>query len=385
MELTLEKDLIEFGNWQDFNEKLEAVQKVETEEKLCEQVGMDFEFYQRIIQLSINFWRESPTQSLFNGMALKGLQLPKEGELVFNNHLSQTRFLTMLCKAGITHQLNLSRVKNDDGKAVVINGTYALTFKGGHESALGKKINDVLQAIYLYFFFCRKKEGIKLPKKIYRGIRLSDIRNHPMFKEAKASIKDINKSDRRQQEKQIIDVIVEIIINEGLNNLYDTNLLSFTSSKTVAKYFANNEGIIVEVNTKDVEIITSELHDERFAVKDYYSNKFEREYIVRLSEEKLNVSNITISYVDYLIATNNPLAVNMFDHDDKTALYQLNGVNIKAYFVWTSNTTSAIRYCNMDEDTWGYSSKEFKDRYGFSPVISSKNLKDIKNFVIKIR
>lgn len=377
-----EKGFIKFGNWESFKEQLNSVQNVESPEQLCEATGIEIDYYNRIINSSAYSWIDSPSKSLFHGLGLTGLRIPEEGEAVFNSLLSQTRFLMRMSELRMLTTFNFQKIEDENGEKIKVNGSDALTYRSSANGGLDK-LNKVLQVIYLYFYYCKHKEIAKMPKKIYRGIRISDLRNLPVMKDVLESL-DVEKgADFRKRNKAVIDAIIDVINKEGLNAFYDLNLLSFTASKSVAKYFANKNGIIIEVNTKDVEIMTSELHDERFAEKDYYSNRCEREYIVRLPKEKLSVSNVIISDLDYMIETNNPLAVALFDHSDKSATYMLNGVNIKAYFVWTSNTTSAIRYKNMDEDSWSFGVKDFKDNFGFSPVISAKNIKDVKDFKIK--
>jgi hypothetical protein len=387
-----EKGLITFGDWKEFNQKLHSLQNMNflSEEALCHSMGFDTELYKRMMRSAVYSWKNSPSTSIFHSIGKEGLTIPSEGETVFDNHLAQTRFLLMLCESKIISKLLLKTVRNEKGEKVKVRNEYAVTFPEGERGeVMAKKVQEVLQIVYLYFWYCKKQEeqdGFKKVKKIYRGIRLRDFYRHPAIEKALEVVPpSTERGFDRKRRKAEYDVIVDYLKKNGLKDISDTNLVSFTSSKAIAKYFANKNGLIIEVNANEVEIMTSEAHDERFAEKDYVSNKKEKEYIVRLSDNQFEITNIEICDLDYYIATNNPLAVSLFDHDDKSATYELNGVNIKAYYVWTSNTTSATRYRNLDDEFgWGYGSKEFLREFGFSPVISNKNLKDIKNFQIHI-
>lgn len=382
----VDKALIRFGDWTKFNDLIDGLPKeaFETEKAFCKALELDENEYNRIISRSAWNWVDSPSKSLLNGMGFNGLSRPTEGSLVFDNFISQTRFILMLINDGFMSRFAFENIKDENGKKLSVKGEFAQTLREGRE----KRFNNILQIIYAYFAFCRAKESQKelvKPKKLYRGIRLTNAFNVPvireMFSNNNEKFKDKNYSEVR---KLRVDLLIDYIKTNGFNDICESNLVSFTSSKAIAKYFANKEGILIEVNSNDVEIMTSGIHDERFSGKDFVSGKDEKEYIVRISDKRQNANEIIIHDLDYFIETNNPLAVNLFDHDDKSATYELNGTRIKAYLVWTSNTSTSIRYKNLTADSWGYSSKEFKDRYGFSPVLSGKTIKEVKDFIVYI-
>ncbi|PLS19441.1 hypothetical protein CVD28_03220 [Bacillus sp. M6-12] len=394
MEMTMTKretGFITFGNWTEFSQKLQGLSEkdLESEQSLCESMEIDTELYQKMIRSAVYAWKNSPSTSIFHSIGKNGLSMPKEGETVFDSHIAQTRFLLMLCESRIISKLLLKTVRDENGEKVKVRNEYAVTLPEGERGeVMAKKVNEVLQIVYLYFWYCKKQEekaGFKKPKKIYRGIRLRDFYRLPAIQKAIENVPpSTERGFDRKRRKAEYDCIVEYLMKNGIREICENDLVSFTSSKTIAKYFANKGGLIIEVNANDVEIMTSEVHDERFAEKDYVSNKLEKEYILRLTDTSMEISNIEIYDLDYYIAINSPLSVSMFDHSDKSATYELNGVHIKAYYVWTSNTTSAIHYKNLDTNSWGYGSREFQKEFGFSPVISNKNLKDIKNFQVHI-
>ena len=68
-----------------------------------------------------------------------------------------------------------------------------------------------------------------------------------------------------------------------------------------AKYFSDNEGIVVRVEASKVEIITSEKTEKLLAKTDYVSKKREQEYIIRIPNNyKFKKDDITITDEDYL-------------------------------------------------------------------------------------
>lgn len=386
----VKEGIITFGDWSPFAEKLHQLHDEDfiSEESLCQAMEVDYEEYSKVVRSAFYCWKDSPSKSLFHGLGVNGLKIPKIGDPIFIDYLSQTRFLLMLCNS----QLGVARhcfgnIRDEHVEKVKVRGEAVLTYSKNptFRQRTEDNVNKVLQMLYLYFLYCRKqeeKEDFKMPKKLYRGIRFRDLVNAPVIKE---TLEEIWKEPySRERLKREYDCIVQILKEQGLQVVCESLLVSFTASKAIAKYFANNNGIIVEVKPNDVEVMTSEVHDERFAERDEVSNKYEREYIVRVGEY-LPVTDVMIYDVDYYIAINSPLAVNLFDHSDKSATYVLNGVKIKAYYVWTSNTTSTILYRNLDDEGgWGLSSREFKEMYGFSPVINRRNLDDIQDFQIHI-
>lgn len=379
-------DFITFQGWSEFNKKVRNLDAKDfiSEETLCLSLGLDFIQYTSIVEKSIRYWKDSPSSSLLHTLGMNGLDLPEDGDVIFDTHLMQTRFLVTLDKFRLVSERFLGKIKDEQG-FLTIRGKHALTYPAKDSvkyEFVVRKSNEVIQMIYTYFLYCRSREekGITMPSKIYRGIRYRDIWRMPVIQQRVPKIEDsLTHLERR---KVIIDTIQAYLLEEGLNGLCETNLVSFSSNKSVAKYFTDNEGIIVEILSKDVEIMTSEIHDERWNQPDFVSNKKEREYIIRVADTKVQVNRVYINDLDYLVAINNPLAVNLFSHDNLEATYELKGVNIKAKYVWSSNTTGSVRYRNMNADGWSKGSREFAREYGFSPIISNQNVEDIKNFRI---
>jgi hypothetical protein len=136
-----------------------------------------------------------------------------------------------------------------------------------------------------------------------------------------------------------------------------------------------------------VDIVTSELTDDKFKEADWVSNKKEREYIVRLpASYKFASEDIEIVNLDYLVAAGDPLAVQHFSHDDMRADYEMNGYSITAKFQWNSSGTGGqVRFDANKDNKRIYSEGRAtaKKSLGFDPMPTEDNLKDIKNFKFK--
>ena len=137
--------------------------------------------------------------------------------------------------------------------------------------------------------------------------------------------------------------------------------------------------------TKKVQIVSSPKTEEFFQEADYVSGKKEKEYIIKVpANYKFTKDDIEIVHGDYWEGANNPLAVQYFDHDNRKANYELDGLNIEAQYVWKNNTNGGIVFRNKsDERDWfGHSRREFKKLYNVDPMPTEDNLDKVKDFVI---
>jgi hypothetical protein len=387
-EMVTEEQFIKFGDWSDLKMKLEQCHLFSTEDDFLDYVGMKRDFFDEIISFAVNGWRNSTSRSMFQIIGHHGLEIPQQGTKIFKSHLEQTRFFYLLDEARILSKMVLGHVVDENNDKVrVAGGNVALTYPNNElrRRSMDETVNQVLQVIFIYAFLCtQKNREIKFPKKLYRGIRLSDMGKIPGLKEELSEL-TYEPSKRDEYHRIRTEIIKDFIERNGLNSIAESPLLSFSSSKSVASYFANKTGFVLEIEVKDVDILTSCLHDERLDVYDYMSGKHEKEFIVKPPQNRVEVRNIIVEDLDYLVAVNHPMSVNYFDHNDKMAYYELNETRIKAQYQWASNTKGSIRYYNLDDEQnyWGYGSREFKQEFGFSPVITNKNIKEIKNFRIE--
>lgn len=426
---------IKYTDWTPFKNKLEAAIRTGFSDiyELLSLMGMDKDTYDKIKNNMIYNWKDSVSKSLLHAVSNLGNEFPQEGNYIFSDLLTQTRFLILSSVGfsgsdvfGNSHRVDglglinrwndLATIANTDpsktkynssiGKDVMmkwveVSGMQALTTR--NEEGV-EKVNNIIKYIWLYVFYNKyllnkglQNKTINLPKYLYRGIRVGT-----MYGKANIILKDkfqeieklLSGEHHTKRSKERMDVLINHIVNGGLPDLIDGKFLSFTASMPIAKYFANKDGFLIRVDSSKVDIITSELTDELFDKPDYVSGKKEREYIVRVPDDyKFSREDIIISDTDYLIGANSPLSVGYFDHDNKEASYDLTDEkgqvwNIKARYVWHTNTSGGILYDikkeNEEDYSWSESRKKIKTEYGIDPLPTEENLSRIKNFKINL-
>jgi hypothetical protein len=368
---------VHFNNWTDFESKLVEISKkgLSSEEEMCSLMGIDINLYHSVIASSINKWRDSTTTSLLHGIAHIDNNFPKPGQQIFPNVKWQTRFLLMATQTIPGFRMYVKGIPDPQkrGFFLKINNQNALT---GNE----EKINEVLKILFLYNFFNRSKK-VKLPKIIYRGVRANDLLHNEDLKDITTAIWKSDKS-YSMKHKEVLDILIQYIVDNGLDKIADGKILSFTSSIPVAKYFTRGEGFILQVDPKKVSIITSEIHDaDRVGGEDNFTGKKEREYIVRIPENfAWSKDNIIINDEEYFIAEQNPLGVSLFSHDNKEASYNIDGFKVKAKFNWNSSGTNGSVRFRVNDDWVSYSRQECKKTFGFDPLPTPENLNKITEF-----
>lgn len=396
-----------FGDWSDFVNSLSNAMETgfTTQDELLDLMKMDKSFYNKVKEHMIDNWVDSVSKSMLHGISGVDLEIPEKGDIIFKDPKAQTRFLivagpghtsrNMLGSSNTTRGLYAwglpSLLDIDSGKSIASITNANLTLKPDKQDIL----NNILQNVWIYVFFndyLVKSQKIKLPKILYRGIRIQNVFSIP---EVKALLSEIKREDgvdfsHEKYIKARMDVVLDYIQEKGISAISEGNYLSFTSTKSVAEYFSNNEGIVIAVDPQKVRVVTSPLTDTQLAEPNYFNGKKEQEYIVMVPDDyKIAASDITITSEDYLIGSNSPLAVIKFGHDDKKANYDLvvdgTTYNIDAAYSWSSNTTGSVYYTVRKDDhvvSRSETANTTKKKLGFSPVPSAKNLDSITNFEI---
>jgi hypothetical protein len=411
------KDNIQYTDWSDFKLKLKnaILTGFKNIDDLVLLMDMDLNIYHKIKDNMIFNWKDSVSKSILHSIAEIGHKIPKTGSNIFPDLKTQTQFLILSSQGyqgtnifgnfNSANGLNILRKNSDlepiintdkkvDSRFVTFGGVNALTTKT--EDGI-KKVNDIIKYIWLYGFYNHyklKKEKLKIPKYLYRGIRgvMYDKAKKVLGKE----FEELNKlaTETKMKNSKTVklryDLVFDYILKNGLHKLTDGKFLSFTSSLPIAKYFSNKDGFIIRVESDKVNIISSELTEELFNQEDYVSNKKEKEYIIVIPKNyKFTKDDIIITDEDYLIADNNPLCVDSFSHDNKQAFYDMlddNGVlwHINAYYVWHTNDRGGILYSvkndKGDDSRWGHTRNEIKKEYHFDPLPNEKNINKISNF-----
>lgn len=397
---------LRFGDWSEFAKKLSAVTQkgFTTIEELLDGLGMDKAFYDKVKRNMIDNWIDSVSKSLLHGISGVDLEMPEKGDVIFKDPTAQTRFIIvggpgaatrgmMMGDVNVTRGLGLwgypSIVDAKSGKTV---GRSMMEVPLSLDPKKQDALDELLQYIWVYVFFndhLKKSKGLKLPKALYRGIRVSNFYDKPEIRAELDKLKKEEDGDFKWEKntKMRTDVVIDYILKNGLSKIADGNYLSFTGSRSIAEYFTRSEGIILRVDPKKVRVVTSPLTDEEFAEPNPITGKREQEYIVMLPDDyKFEKDDIIISSEEYLVGANSPLAVAFFGHDDKKAEYDYTDddgkkFHIETWYSWTSNTSGKLTY--KIDGNWQDGIKQIKRDFGFDPTPTEKNLDRISNFQIK--
>lgn len=409
------KDALKFDDWSDFSKDLSlALEKGFTNiDELLVHMNMDKSFYDLVKQNMIYNWQDSVSKSLLHGISGVDLEVPEKGDVIFKSPIDQTRFL-IVCGPGYqsnsmfygqshsTQGLNRwgwpSIIDSESGRSLFgsridSNKNYTL------HTSKHAELNRILKYVWIYVFFndyLIKSRNIKFPKMLYRGIRFYNLNKYPIFNELVKDVKrdeTLGKFGYEKMTKDKMSLVLDYIVKNGISEFVDGEYLSFTSSKSAAEYFANDEGFLICIDPKKVRVVTSPLTDESFDDYNYLSKRKEMEYIVKLPENyKFKKEDIIISSEDYYIGDNSPLAVPFFGHDNKKAEYELyvpekdKKYQITAKFLWSSNTKGNVNY-RVEEiggkHSYYETASKIKKEFGFDPTPKESNLQYISNFKIK--
>ena len=382
-------NIIEFTDWSTFKSQLESISNFTNEKDLIEKMNLNYETYQKIVRNMIHHWKDSVSKSLLHSVSNLNYEIPTPNTKMFNNIYDQTRALLIMGSGSSTR--NMFGENNTVSGLKMINSFSLTKIKENNFDLLTtdktqtiEQINLIVQYVWLYTFFHKKQ--IKTPKYLYRGIRLHTLYDSENIKELLTTLPKIENEKWYQTHARRMDLIINYILENSIDEIMPGSFLSFTSNQSIAKYFANNEGFLLRVESDKVNIITSELTEPLLAEKDFVSKKNEKEYIVNVpADYQFEKEDILISDLNWFMTNNNPLCVPYFDHNDKLAKYEINNNAVLAYYVWNSNTQGTVLFSNVTDDSYDMSRKKFKTTYGFDPMPTENNLDQIKNFQIEVK
>ena len=389
-----------YTDWSDFEKRLNSAKKTGFKDitELLSLMGLKKSVYTAIKDNMIFHWKDSVSKSILHSIENIGNNIPIKGKNIFKDLRQQTFFLYVagnglrerdifgsensvdgLKMIGIFDTARLPDPDNE-GENLAVGGFYALQCA---DHLAIKKVNEIIQYVWLYVFYQKyklKHDKIKLPKYLYRGIRANGdlIYAAPIKKLVDKIQKTFSYEESR---KKVIDLVLNYIIKYGISKLITGKLLSFTADRSVAEYFSNQEGFILQVDTNKVEIITSEKTEDLFAKKDPISKKKEQEYIIRIPENyKFKLDDFEITDEDYEQALYKPISVvsNLSDGDNPVS-YEMNGYKIKV--VWNDDSGllfSLFKDGKKIETNLDY--KKLQSKYHFDPKPNFSNVDKIINF-----
>lgn len=323
----------------------------------------DINIYNSVIDTIVTNWVDSPSKSLLHCFEnIDFDNLPEAGTPLLTNNKTHTQ-MCVLMGWGVPNTQGLKIISSSD----IINTNTGRSLFGHHvnsEMNLEIKydayapVETTLQMILYYIFQQKEKsKNTKSPKYLYRGIRMSSLKNKMTSYENR-----FESSFERMKATTIFDGC------EG-------NFQSFTESEAIAKMFSISQygdGFVIRIELKEDMIISSYKTEPCLDIINEYHNKHEKEFIIDAKKVK-SFEIVDITEWDCGVGSNKIEFAKNVTHDCYRVVANFKKCDIEFEIefsgYWQSNTkfvrTMYLNSCNIETDL-GYSSKEkdFKKVFG---------------------
>ena len=347
--------------------------------ELAEHAGLASDDFQQTIDQAIRRWRVNPAGSLIN--IIKDIDQGSAGQPMFSNIRSQSQVIAGAILAGVVVERNMIGVwggkfrENSSRKTRwQLTGDYcamtALDEQAGKINALGRAFR-----VWEEKNRALGREGlIKLPKKLYRGIRNQNLHfsNELIDREL----------GRNELDVQLHQLRKAVMLDNSLADFSHSEILSFTANRTIAEYFTRQEGYVLEIDPSDVSVVSAWCSDAALSGKDGFNGKEEREWILRVGDYSLKPENI-INYTDDIAWLSRDVrGIEMINTNSVRAYYNLNGKPIECVSHWNNAGNKATLYFRKKDEKYAssYKRSEFKKMFGFDPLPSDKDTVDSLEF-----
>lgn len=351
-----------------FDDKWKAVAKLSDHDlvsmspsDVAAYAGLSVSEFDRIIRASLEEWRENPGRSFLNVIDQAASARP--GKRMFSDLVFQTKVLSGLCRVGghTPGMLQAVRSKEHRFKFHKEGAITAITASEVGEA----EINDLARAFRVWErrnAALVKLGDIKLPKRLYRGVR-----SHNLDFPDLGVVRD-DGTNHWVHSANVLQARYDHLLKHPFSEVSAGNILSFTTSQSIARMFANEEGFVIGVDPKEVGVVACWLMNEELDGDDPNHGRHEKEWIVRIAPElQLSPDNIEIADVDWLMVNSDYRAIAMAAHA-ASARYEMNGRKITSTFQYKgSGVGGSVRY-QVDGDWMAYGRNEFKRVVGFDPV-----------------
>lgn len=340
--------------------------------ELAEHAGFETDKFQDVIDYSIRRWRVNPAGSLIN--IIKDIDQGSAGQPMFSDIQSQSQVIGAAILGKILVERNMTGVWGGAFKDQLgrkdrwkITQDYCAMTALGDEAV---KVNALGRAFRIFEEKNRAmvREGlVKLPKKLYRGIRNRDLK-------IDTSVID-PELGRYERAVHVHQIRRELMLNNELADFSHSEILSFSANRSIAEYFAHQEGYVLEVDPSEVSVVSGWCLDDALSGKDQVTGKEEREWIMRVGNYTLNPENIINRDDDIAWVSRDVSGIEMINTNSVRGLYKLNGIRMECNSYWNEKGTKADLYFRNHDSEFGSSFKrgEFKRNYGFDPLPSAKD------------
>lgn len=323
----------------------------------------DINLYNSVIDTIITNWVDSPSKSLLHCFEnIDFGNLPEAGTSLLTNNKTHTQMCVLL-GWGVSNTQGLKIISSSD---IIDVNTGRSLFGQRVKSDMNLEIKTevyapvetVLQMILHYIFQQKEKsKNTKLPKYLYRGVRMSSLKN-----KMESYDNRFENSFKRLKSASIFDGC-------------DGNFQSFTESEAVAKMFSISQygdGFVIRIELNEDMIISSYKTEPCLDIINEYHYKHEKEFIIDAKKVK-SFEIVDITDWDSGVGSNKIEFAKNVTHDcyRVVANFKKGDVEFEIEFsgYWHSNTkfvrTMYLNSCNVETDL-GYSSKEkdFKKVFG---------------------
>jgi len=321
---------------------------------------IDPQILREAIPIALSEWRISPTRSLINILA--GINGAVPSGPMFSDLAQQTRVLAAAVKSGAVSYGDVRGVSSSKKGMLerVANDAYAATLDD-HGRRL---LNDIARAFHAWELRNRARIDtglVKIPRLLYRGIRSRDIDIDGAFNQRADEAWNLRFC-------RLFDARRDELSKRPLTTISGTPIISFTSSESIARYYADGEGMVVEVDPAKFMVVASWSLDAALDGKDEINGKHEREWIVRVDPSfVLRPDEIKPWDRIFAYSTNDPKGIEMLDHYTR-ARYRLDGRLVEAYFQYNASGTGGKRMFYVNGDHFAKTRMAWRRENGFDPV-----------------
>lgn len=349
------------GGWDGFMASVPADEdlvKMDAKQ-IAEHAGLKDVDLEKTLSSALHRWRINPASSLVN---IVKVDTGSAGQPLFRDIREQSHILAAACASNAIAEGTLRAVVEPETRKLwkLSGDYYAMT-------ALDKAADTVNGMARAFKIWEAKNQAsvrlgnVKLPKKLFRGIRSIDISLDSQV------IPDADNHYVRTVHKILAKQ--DILTTKALAKISHSDVLSFTSNERIAEFFTRREGLVIEVDPRDLLIVCSCATDDGLNSVDYVTGKHEREWIMRTGDLQLKHENIKFYDEDAALVMRDPRCIEMlsgFHH----VVYEMNDMRIRANFQWNSaGTGGKVIYRPQTTDfVWPLSRSEFKREHGFDPI-----------------
>lgn len=342
--------------------------------ELAEEAGFECDDFSAIVGKGLRAWRVSPSRSILN--LNRHLEGGVPGSPMFKTLREQMQVLASTMESEVFRAWQLKSIpdRSDPLKrrqTVKFGGYTAITADDEGEAL----VNRLAHALHLWEQRNKamvRTGRVKLPAKLYRGVRGSELGG---------DFSDMPKGLTIDQRAcHVLSIRARNIVDTNFGDWSHSSILSFTSNESIAELFTKRNGVVIEYTPTADDVVASHATDTQLDVTDHLIKKHEREWIIRVPREyKLSPETVKAFDAEWLMAKKDVRAVALLD-SHTMATYRMGDAEITARWFWNNNRTTGKAFFRIG-DSMSSPRADFKKEFGFDPLPSKQDdVSDLKFF-----